>query len=166
MRAGGVAVTRMERFEWLAGTSAPKGCPMSLVSGEFHLADGNSLHISPESRLNSGWGAHLAVDVVGDELKPVPQELEVLFYSYLEDRFYHGAFPLPRDSITRLFREGYRSTRDPSGRTTYKFLVAGVAPGGAVAVWASGQGRQTEVLFGRASSSTWTGTWPWTCPPT
>ena len=142
----------MVKFEWDASNSAPLGCPIDLVSGDFFYPDG-SLYIPPAT-LHSGWGREVSAHVVGPDQKPLPDSMEVLFFSYLEDRFYHGRFALPRDSITRLFREGFPRTFGRSPHDTYTSLVAGVAPGGAVAVWASGSERQVEVFFGQAQPAT------------
>ena len=79
---------------------------MQLVSGEFRWAGGGSLYI-PSATLHGGWGRAVSLHVVGDELKPLPDSVEVLFFSFLENKFYQGRFALPRDSIARLFREGF-----------------------------------------------------------
>jgi hypothetical protein len=122
---------------------------MRLVAGDFHFPGGGSLDI-PSASVHSGWGRDVSLHVVGDGTRPLPDSVEVLFFSYLEDKLYRGRFALPRDSITRLFKEGLRRLSPPGGRATYEALVAGVAPGGAVAVWASGSERQVEVFFGQA----------------
>ncbi len=123
---------------------------MQIVAGDFRYPGGaGSLYIPPAT-VHRGWGLESSAHVVGDGRRPLPDSVEVLFFSWLEDRFYRGRFALPRDSIARLFREGFPS-RDLRGeRETYDVLVAGVAPGGAVAVWASGSERQVEVFFGQA----------------
>lgn len=142
------ADTRMDKFEWLASNSAPKGCPMRILSGDFYYAGGRQY--IPPAMLHSGWGDAVSIHVAGPDQKPLPDSVEVLFFSYLENRLYHGEFALPRDSITRLFKEGFPLNFGRSRHGTYTSLVAGVAPGGAVAVWASGRERQVEVLFGHA----------------
>lgn len=135
-------LNHVETYEWLAGASAPRGCPTWLISGEFDFPNhGGSVPLPPASSLHGGWGQQLAADLVGDDQQPIPDRVELLFYSYLEDKFYHGNFPLPRDSISRLFGAGHG---------TFDALVTGVAPGGAVAVWAAGRDRQVEVFFGQA----------------
>jgi hypothetical protein len=141
----------MNRFEWLASNSAPQGTPMRVVRGAFVFPEGGSLYIPP-AKLNNGWGQRGSVHVVGNDLKPLPDRVEITFYSYLEDRFYRGTFPLPRDEIARLFVEGFRSFRPDAEWETYRSIVAGVAPGGAVAIWVSGSERQVEVFYGHADA--------------
>ena len=142
-----------DRYEWTASNSAPLGCPVWLLGGNFSFPGGDGGLYIPSATLHSGWGIEVSAHLAGDDLKPVPDRMNVLYFSYLEDRFYQGTFPLARDTIAQLFRTGYRSFRDPSGHATYDALVAGVAPGGAVAVWASGGERQVQVFFGRAEAA-------------
>lgn len=140
----------MTSYEWLASNSAPKCCPMEIITGDFIFQGGGSLYIPPKV-LKSGWGTEVSVHVVGPDTKPLPDRMQITFYSYLEDKLYHGEFPLPYGRIEKLFADGFANHEftGPS-RITYNAIVAGVAPGGAVAVWVSGIGRQTEVFFGRA----------------
>lgn len=142
----------MTKFEWLASNSAPAGCLMEITSGAFLFPGGGSLYIPPRS-LHSGWGREVSIHLVGEDTKPLPDRMEITFFSYLEDKFYRGTFALPHERIAELFAAGYRSFEEDSGRATYNAIVAGVAPGGAVAVWVSGGERQVEVFFGQAQEA-------------
>jgi hypothetical protein len=140
----------MSQYDWMARNSAPKGCPMEIVEGGFQFVGGGSVYIPPAS-LHSGWGQPVSAHVVGEDTKPLPDRMHIRFYSFLEDKIYEGEFTLPYARIAKLFAEGYRS--DAPGhqpRAHYDEITAGVAPGGAVALWLGGIGRRTEVFFGRA----------------
>lgn len=145
----GLGIFHMGKYEWQASNSAPKGCPMKLVVGGFLLPDDGQQYI-PSAILHEGWGNSVSAHVVGDQYKAVPDGLTVTFYSYFEDKFYSGTFELPRERIAQRFAEGYRTRREKSGRGNFDVLVAGVAPGGTVAVWLEGIGRTEEVFFGKA----------------
>src|SRR5690625_6073884 len=80
--------------------------------------------------------------IVGPDLKPLPDRLDIKFFSYTENQFYHGKFELPYDDIRRLFKEWDRLNDRPA----YNRIMTGVAPGGAVAVWLTGQVKTTEVF--------------------
>lgn len=124
---------------------------MEITAGAFLSPGGGSLYIPPKE-LHAGWGEAVSLHVVGADTKPLPDRMEITFYSYLEDKIYHGEFPLPYARIDKLFAEGYESF-DPATmkqHTTYEEIIAGVAPGGVVAVWLSGIERQVEVFFGTA----------------
>jgi hypothetical protein len=123
---------------------------MDLVGGAFfYHGGGGSLYI-PSALLYSGWGTKVSIHITGPNLKPLPDRVEVTYYSYLEDKFYRGSFPLPYEQILKHFQEGFRVFRPNADWETYDRIVAGVAPGGAVAVWLSGSERQVEVFFGYA----------------
>jgi hypothetical protein len=141
----------MAKYDWMASNSAPRGCPIELIDGNFVFPNKGSLYIPPKL-LHAGWGMEVSKHVVGDDTKSLPDSFDITFYSYLEDKFYRGSFPLPHDRIADLFAEGFtlHLNKRPSQHITYDAIVAGVAPGGAVAVWVSGISRQVEVFFGHA----------------
>lgn len=139
----------MSEFEWLASESAPKNVPMQVVSGRLLFPDGGSLYIPPNKLIYQGWGKPVSTHIVGEDRKPIPEKLEIAFFSYVEDQFYAGSFPLEADLIQGLFAEGYLSHR-LSEEVTYQRITVGVAPGGAVAVWLVGNEKVTEVFFGHA----------------
>lgn len=145
------AATHMDTFTWNATNSAPAGCPMRLIAGDLLVKGGTgSVPVPRASVLRPGWGDAASAEALDDDGQPPPDSLDVLFFSYLEDKIYRGTFALPKDSITRLFRKGFLTAQEPSGRGKFDELVVGVAPGGAVAVWAAGVGRHVEVFFGQA----------------
>lgn len=82
--------------------------------------------------------------------KPLPDRMEIIYFSYAEKQFYHGVFDLPYDEILRLFRESTEANKaTPDDLPDYNGIMVGVAPGGAVSVWLKG-GLITEVFFGQA----------------
>ncbi len=84
--------------------------------------------------------------VTGADKKPLPDRVDIIFYSYTEKQFYHGKFDLPYEKILDLFRRGYEENPE---KPRYDGVMIGVAPGGAVSVWLKGY-RTTEVFFGQA----------------
>src|SRR5690625_6890835 len=86
------------------------------------------------------------VPYCGACFEAAPQWVGIKFFSYTENQFYHGKFELPYDDIRRLFKEWDRLNDRPA----YNRIMTGVAPGGAVAVWLTGQVKTTEVFFGKA----------------
>ena len=141
--------SKMEKFDWLASESAPKDYTMQVVSGDFIYPDGGSLYVPNKSTIHKGWGTPVSSHLVGPELKPLPERLDITFFSYTENAFYQGSFTLPHELILKLFDAGYYSPKE-KGQVTYDEIVAGVAPGGVVAVWLYGLDRRTEVFFGHA----------------
>ena len=153
--AAGISVkqllgVKMTKFDWQATEGAPTNYPMTIIGGSLgYHDDSGSLYVPNKATLDNGWGLGRSSHIVGPDLKPLPKNLTITFFSYTENQFYQGRFDFPYDKILKLFQEGYYSPPD-NDRETYNALVVGVAPGGAVAVWAKGAMRTTEVFFGQA----------------
>lgn len=134
-------------FDWHATDSAPKHYPMEIRQGNFLYHDkSGGLYIPTGATLRSGWGEMVSDHVTGPARKPLPNALDIYFFSYAENQFYHGTFDLPYDKILALFRAGIEEDPD---LPIYDGIMVGVAPGGAVSVWVKGS-RTTEVFFGQA----------------
>ncbi len=143
----------MTTFEWQATESAPKNYPMEITSGSLIYHDGSgSLYVPNGVTLYNGWGKGRSSHVVGEDFKPLPSRLRISFFSYTEDQFYRGDFELPYEKILALFQAGFYSPNQEK-KTTYKKIIVGVAPGGAVSVWLWGYERRTEVFFGQAEKT-------------
>jgi hypothetical protein len=136
------------KFSWDASESAPLHYPMEIIKGTF-IYKGESttgLYIPDGGTIMDGWGDAISSHVTGERFKPLPDKLSITFFSYAEKQFYRGDFDLPYETILRLFREG---VLEGELGPTYSTIVAGIAPGGVVAVWITGQKRK-EIFFGQA----------------
>lgn len=134
-------------FKWYATESAPEHYPMEIRQGTFfYKGQKQGLYIPSGGTLNAGWGQMISSHVTGPEKKPLPDRVEVLFFSYTERQFYHGKFDLPYDLMLAEFRKAYQEQPD---EPYYDAVMVGVAPGGAVSVWLEGS-RRKEVFFGQA----------------
>ena len=133
----------MDKYNWQATESAPKSYPMQVVSGTlFYHGQNQGLYVPDGSSIDDGWGSGISSHIVGPDLKPLPDRLQITFFSYTENQFYVGKFDLPYEKILALFKAGY-DLRRGGGHTTYGQIVVGIAPGGAVAVWVSGLSKTT-----------------------
>jgi hypothetical protein len=140
----------MGKFEYDGGISAPNKYVMTIVAGNLnYIGGGGAVPLQSGSEIETGWGNSGGTMSVGDATKPLPNSLSIIFFSYLEDQFYRGDFELPYEKLLKLFQQGYYSNNDHK-QVTYNEIVVGVAPGGAVAVWAEGFDKYTEVFFGQA----------------
>ena len=142
------------KFEWAATESAPEGYPMEIIRGTFiyHGEDKKGLYIPSGGTLNAGWGEPISSHGVGDKYKPLPDKLEIIFFSYADKQYYHGKFDLPYEKILKLFRDGVENaTVFPNGVAipNHNRIMAGIAPGGVVSVWVTGRVTK-EVFFGKA----------------
>ena len=119
---------------------------MTIQFGAFVRPDGKTMPVPAGHELEGKWGLSSYGQVVGDEFQPVPESLEILYFSYLEDTFYEGRFPMPQQRLRELLRTGFWDHRKQQ-QLTYDELTVCVLPKGAVVVWLVGAGRQ--VLVGR-----------------
>ena len=134
-------------FDWHATESAPEHYPMEIIRGTFYYkGQDHGLYIPSGGTLYAGWGQMNSRHVTGPDKKPLPDRVDVIFYSYTEKQFYRAQFDLPYERILALFRQAYaEEPRDPY----YSAIMLGIAPGGAVSVWLKGY-KITEVFFGQA----------------
>lgn len=135
------------KYIYQASESAPEKYVMTIVVGSLGF-DGGSRSIPNGSSLDNGWGTGASSHVV-ETTAPPPKTLGILFFSYHENQFYRGRFELPYDKIAKLMKEGHYSPKTDK-HITYDTFVVGVAPGGAVAVWAESLDKTIEVFFGQA----------------
>lgn len=142
----------MTKFDWMANESAPDDVVMQVIRGDFRYSEGGGLYIPNLVILHNGWGKGRSNHVVGSDLKPIPNRLDITFFSYLENHFYKGTFELPYERIVKMFNEGYYSPSEKE-KITYHRITAGIAPGGVVSVWVGGIDRITEVFQGKAEKS-------------
>ena len=134
-------------FYWNATEAAPAHYPMEIIRGTFYYKGlDHGLYIPSGGTLCAGWGIANSAHVTGQRNKPLPDRVEILFYSYTEKQFYRGDFKLPYDQILTMFRQANaEQPNDPY----YNGIMIGIAPGGAVSVWLEGY-KITEVFFGQA----------------
>lgn len=133
-------------FDWLATESAPNHYPMEIIQGDlFYHAQGGSRYIPSGGTLYAGWGSSISTHIGGDDLYPLPDRLSITFFSYTEKQFYQGEFDLPYEKILALFREGIMADKKSP---YYRKVMVGIAPGGAVSVWLTGN--RTKEVFGQA----------------
>ena len=136
-----------DQYEWYATECAPKHYPMQIIRGTFiyHGEKERGLYIPSGGTLTKGWGDPISDHAVG-KFKPLPDRLDITFFSYAEKQFYRGQFDLPYEKIKKLFEDGFD---DGKRHETYGRIMTGIAPGGAVAVWLLGA-VTVEVLYGQA----------------
>ena len=133
-------------FRLSASPCSPKGYPMTIQFGAFVRPDGKTMPVPSGHALNGSWGRSSIAWAVGDELQPIPVSLEILYFSYLEDTFYEGKFPLPQQKMHDLLTQGFWKM-DKQQQVTYDEFTVCVLPKGEVVVWLTGAGQQ--VLIGR-----------------
>jgi hypothetical protein len=146
---------KMEKFYWLPTECSPELYPTNIATGFLYYEDGGKIYIPSAGLIKNGWGKDGSTDVVGDDYKPVPVKLDITWISFAENKFFSGSFVLPKDSMTKLFEEGYIYS-GTGKQDTYNTIVVGMAPGGIVVLWLMGAGHQVEIGRYQAKESNMT----------
>ncbi len=133
----------MELFDWLPTECADERYPMQLISGELVCGD-RIIRVPAGKIVNNGWGEIGSRRLVGEALKPVPERLELAWFSFAEDQFFAGTVELPKAELTDLFRAGFRDPR-MGNVATWSKLIVGMGLGGWTSVWLAGSGLVREV---------------------
>lgn len=145
---GNMFTKNKNRFHWLATESAPKNYPMRIINGTFYFHnEKGGLYVPTAASIGHFWGTGESTHVVGEDFKPLPDRLDIRFFSFTENKLYQGSFDLPYEKILALFKEGVERDKETP---IFNRMMVGVAPGGAVAVWVRGRGETREVFFGQA----------------
>lgn len=137
-----------KKYEWSADISAPREYPVEVYTG----AAGGYFFSQMGGFRNGGWGTGGSVDFIK---APLPENLDMTWLSYVDDKFYTGEWKLPTEKIQELFDEGFYYTI--GGKVViqpYKYINIGLAPKGMVIVWVMGAGKQVEVAQFQAHETT------------
>ncbi|MCF6351133.1 MAG: DUF2931 family protein [Flavobacteriaceae bacterium] len=132
-----------KKFEWKPTECAPIHYASEIYQGSFITDDDKYITIPYGGTIKQGWGHSGSSWAVGEDLKPVPSHLKIIWISYTENQFYYLDTKLPKQKMIELFEKGFI---DKQGKqSTYDDIVVGLAPGGAVSVWLLEATRTTEI---------------------
>lgn len=146
---------KTEKYDYQQGISTPEGYPIKLLSeSKFTVAvkgDSNPYTLLETGKVYSTqWGLGDTTFKSSDEGGVVvPDSLKLYWYSFLENKYYGLNSKIDKKKISDYFKNGYRW--DISGNidqiipTTYKELIAGIAPNGDVVLWISGHHDVKEI---------------------
>ena len=137
-------------YEWGISVNAPIGYPIHVYAGrvgpQYITSD---LWCSTEE---PDWGSAYVNE--GNDPKELPKDIDIVWFSFIENCFYNLQAPLDYEKIEKLFKEGFeqRIRYGELHHTTYNGLVVGLAPGGTVVVWV-GKGYSPITEVGRFQAS-------------
>ena len=137
-------------YEWGISVNAPIGYPIHVYAGrvgpQYITSD---LWCSTEE---PDWGSAYVNE--GNDPKELPKDIDIVWFSFIENCFYNLQASLDYEKIEKLFKEGFeqRIRYGELHHTTYNGLVVGLAPGGTVVVWV-GKGYSPITEVGRFQAS-------------
>jgi len=117
--------------------------PAKIVKGDFIFEDDSKIYIPAKWLMYNGWGDAGSAHIVGDDFKAIPQQLQITWVSYTENKSYTGTFNLSQRKIRQLFEQGYTDQRGI--KENFSTLNVGLAPGGTVILWIFGAGLALEI---------------------
>lgn len=123
-----------EKFEWSGTISAPQEYPVEIYSGALVSNDGHFDFSSIWGTTSNGWGN--VGKSMSNKLLTIPNQLEFTWLSLVEKKFYSGKWKLPKDTIQKLFSEGYIKNNK---KETYDKFIVGLAPNGLLILWLAGE---------------------------
>lgn len=135
----------MDKYDWFPTESALKQYPMKIVRGDLILSDGTSIYIPDGKVFNNGWGNFGSTHITGEQFKLLPAKLEILWFSFVEDKFYLGSFDLPIAQLEQAFKQGFINPHNGE-KSTYDSIITGLAPKGNISVWIAGAGIVQELV--------------------
>lgn len=137
-----------QKYEWYPTTCQINLYPMEIVAGQFVLPGQTIVRIPQGHCGPNGWGSTGPTELVGPEQKPLPASLQLLWFSYIENKFYQGNFPLPTEALAKIMKEDFTNANADG----LYHIVVGCAPGGNVSVWIKAGQITTEVGFFKADA--------------
>ena len=139
-----------QEYEWGISVNAPIGYPIHVYAGrvgpQYIMSD---LWCSTEE---PDWGSAYVNE--GNDPNELPKDIDIVWFSFIENCFYNLQASLDYEKIEKLFKEGFeqRIRYRELHHTTYNGLVVGLAPGGTVVVWV-GKGYSPITEVGRFQAS-------------
>ena len=134
----------MNVYEWYPAFTTPENYDfMHVTGGYLTLEDDSKMPIHHGYEPMGRWGSSDSLRLVGPDEKYLPKQLNITWFSILENQAYQTVCSLPLDKIERYAENGLSVAR-PAGwvSTPFNRFISGIAPGGYVQVWAgSGAGR-------------------------
>lgn len=144
-----------ENFPYQVTVTAPQDYPIEIHQGYFSNEKSELICGVPKTgKEDGGW--QYDGDAAGQGSSIIPSHLTVTYVSYAEKKFYTVEGALPKDKILQLFREGFKMQGENSTivngeeqrdmiHSTYDRITLGIAPGGIVIVWLTGNHHRKEI---------------------
>lgn len=148
-------VAMQDNFPYSVTVNAPEGYPVEVQQG--WLLDNKKEFICAMPRAGKeGDGWIYDGSAAGQGGSAMPYHLNLTYVAYAEKKFYTVDADLPADKILAAFKKGFliqgNDKKIIDGQEiynvvpgTYDILTIGVAPGGVIVVWLSGNHNRVEI---------------------
>ncbi len=137
-----------EKYIWNTGMSAPKnyiaGGPYVSFYAKGRSVSGASANVG----INPGWGFTSGGYTGGEKYKPLPDSASIRWRCGTDLVEYRADFSLPSAKVKEFFNKDIRNA--DGSPDYYRTLVAGMAPGGNITIWAKGGEQSIEIMKTKA----------------
>ncbi|MEO8771046.1 MAG: DUF2931 family protein [Ferruginibacter sp.] len=132
-------------FLWLPTTTAPESFPIEGLSATLYSSSNSSTRIPQELYCRKGWVEEGRIELMNDDVKPVPDKLVYKWLSLRERKVYLYDGEMPTALLAKYFQEGFISPID-NKKSTYQYIIFGLAPTGKICIYLSGNGVCKDVI--------------------
>lgn len=133
-----------KKYAYVVSDSAPRNFPCQIYRGSLHYGKTKGVPVPRGKFVANGWGKG-GTTYGSPNPKEIPHQLDIIWLSYRENKFYGGSFKLPKEKMEALFEQGFIDIGTKNTKDTYNEIIVGVAPGGIATVWLMGAGHQVQV---------------------
>jgi len=120
-----------KEFNYLISGSASELYPVETFFGLLYISKNEVLEIPKCYPFSGEWGYPLSKHLMDKEYYPVPQYIDVIYLSVIEEKFYSIETHFSADILLSIWNNDKNSNRIVND----KYIVVGMAPYGGVAVW-------------------------------
>lgn len=114
--------------------SAPPKYPTNIYFGLLWYNKDEALEIPVRYPFKGDWGEILSNMILLREEYPMPSTLNMIYLSFVEQKFYGIEADLPKDRLEKLWELTDNKTKE----SLFSHIVIGMAPYGGIAVWVRG----------------------------
>jgi len=135
-----------DTFPYMVTAAAPEEYPIQVHIGYLLNKEKQLICGVPKTGLERG-GWQYDGSEGGQGGNEIPSHLTLTYMAYAEKKFYQVDADLPTEKFLEVFKKGY-DRLDQDDRVvheTYTTLTVGLAPGGVVVIWLSGNKSRVEI---------------------
>ncbi len=129
-------------FEIHASGNAPWLYPTDTIFGLLWYSDDEALEVPKKIPFCGEWGEALSTVLTLRETFPIPNKLNLLWLSIIEEQFYEVESVIPTNTLESLFE-----IKDEDGEQLYSHIVVGMAPYGQTVIWVYGIAKSSIISW-------------------
>ncbi len=139
----------MAKHAYSLSGNAPKLFPSETFFGNLMWSEDDGISIPYCCPFADEWGKPVSMHIDDEKDFPVPSEIDMIWLSLVENKFYSIEEDLPKDVIEQLLQE----TDETDGQPLYNYIIVGMAPYGRVALWLHGDKRAKLLAWMKAEET-------------